>query len=568
MSDEGELTVTIDTSLLNGQSELDIDLESTPGSGASEIERPVSRFLSRIRFGSSADASGFASETSRLLRSRLLAYLVISVSIMTLGFVIGGIQGLPMVGMRFAVLMMLVAACLILYRDKSLTMRQLRFIESISLGGIVVQLSILSWLRIESSAIQGDVAEALLASQFMFTVFCLAILTYGIFIPNAWKRAAMVLLPISMIPMTLMFLLRQVSPEFDLISQSAMLSKPIPETLVAALIAIYGSHVIQGIRREAFQAKQLGQYVLKHSLGTGGMGEVYLAEHRMLKRPCAIKLIHADSESNQLAINRFEQEVRSTARLSHWNSVEVYDYGRTEDGTFYYVMELLPGANLDDIVKRHGPMEPARAIHFLIQICDALDEAHSQGLIHRDIKPANIFASVRGGINDVGKLLDFGLVRQSTDETGESTGFAGTPAFMPPEQATAFDQVDRRADVYALGAVGFFLLIGHPPFVGKSLQRVLACHRCDPVPSMQALNPAVPEDVEAILRRCLEKSPTDRFQSVKELRASLMECEDSGQWNAEKAGQWWAQHPMDAASVEQDMTQPMTELMAQTKIAD
>ncbi len=215
---------------------------------------------------------------------------------------------------------------------------------------------------------------------------------------------------------------------------------------MTALVATYAVHIINSARREAFKARQFGQYRLLERLGGGGMGEVFRAEHVLLKRPCAIKLIKAANEAERHAIARFEKEVKATAKLTHWNTVEIYDYGRTDDGTFYYVMELLPGMSLEDLVEKHGPLPPARVVYLLRQVCGALQEAHLAGLIHRDIKPANIFAAQRGGVYDVAKLLDFGLVKQraneSDGETASRESVSGTPLYMSPEQASAYEEVD------------------------------------------------------------------------------------------------------------------------------
>ncbi len=190
------------------------------------------------------------------------------------------------------------------------------------------------------------------------------------------------------------------------------------------------------------------------------MGEVYLAEHQLMKRPCAIKMIRPEMAADAQALARFEREVRATAALSHWNSIDIFDYGHDQEGTFYYVMEYLPGMNLGDIVKQFGPMPASRVIHLLRQTCDALGEAHQVGLIHRDIKPANIFAAERGGHQDVAKLLDFGLVKPisktvNLDLTSDGT-VTGSPLYMSPEQAVG-DEPDVRSDIYALGAVAYFL---------------------------------------------------------------------------------------------------------------
>ena len=186
---------------------------------------------------------------------------------------------------------------------------------------------------------------------------------------------------------------------------------------IVVLIAVVGVHTIGTLRREAFAAKQLGQYRLKQRLGSGGMGEVYLAEHQMMKRPCAVKLIRPEKAGDPRMLARFEREVRATAKLSHWNSIDIYDYGRTADGTFYYVMEFLPGHNIGEIVDDYGPIPAGRTVYLMDQVCAALTEAHGIGLVHRDIKPANIFCAYRGGVFDVAKLLDFGLAKPTMETT-------------------------------------------------------------------------------------------------------------------------------------------------------
>jgi serine/threonine-protein kinase len=201
------------------------------------------------------------------------------------------------------------------------------------------------------------------------------------------------------------------------------------------------------------------------------MGEVYLAEHRLLKRPCAVKLIRPESTGDRIALARFEREVRAAARLSHPNLVEIYDYGHAEDGTFYYVMEYLRGLSLDELVKRYGPLPAGRVVYLLRQACDALAEAHAAGLIHRDLKPANIFAARVGRRHDAAKLLDFGLVKDTAPGSAALTApgtVSGTPQFMAPEQATASRDLDHRADLYALGGVADYLLTGRPPFDGDN----------------------------------------------------------------------------------------------------
>ena len=230
-------------------------------------------------------------------------------------------------------------------------------------------------------------------------------------------------------------------------------------------------------------------------LGGGGMGDVYLAEHRMLKRPCAVKLIRQEHLGDAHTLARFEREVRATAQLSHWNTILIFDYGRNDDGVFYYAMEYLPGLSLDNLVRRYGPMPPARVIYLLRQACDALHKAHEAGLVHRDIKPANLFAAYRGGHHDVAKLLDFGLVKtlQVGDgiQLSREDTIAGSPLYIAPEQVVHNQPPDRRADIYSIGAVAYYLLTGHPPFMGESAMEVMVAHMRDPVVSPTQVRPEV-----------------------------------------------------------------------------
>ena len=312
---------------------------------------------------------------------------------------------------------------------------------------------------------------------------------------------------------------------------------------LSAATAVWGVSTIGTLRREAFEAKRLGQYRLKEQIGEGGMGEVYLAEHVLLKRPCAIKLIRPDKAGDTRALARFELEVKSTAKLTHWNTVEIFDYGRADDGTFYYVMEYLPGMNLDQLVQMAGPLSAARVIHFLRQVCDARAEAHSQDFIHRDIKPANIFAAHRGGVYDVAKLLDFGLVKPLSEPKNatltQEGSITGSPLFMAPEQATGDSEPDSRSDIYSLGAVAYYLLTGEPPFSGKNPIKVMLAHAKDtPLPPSQR-NKSVPPDLEQVVMRCLEKDPEHRFQNPTSLQRALQDCALSEDWTREQATCWW-----------------------------
>jgi serine/threonine-protein kinase len=313
---------------------------------------------------------------------------------------------------------------------------------------------------------------------------------------------------------------------------------------VAATITIFGSYKLAELRQQVREALELGQYRLVRRIGEGAMGEVFLAEHRMMKQPCAIKVIRPELAANRTAMHRFEREVKAISQLKHWNTVQIYDYGYAENGTFYFAMEYLDGLTLEALVREHGPLPAGRAIHFLRQVCGALREAHAMQLVHRDIKPANIIVCVRAGQYDVAKLLDFGMVRhvgrEAIAETVTNEGaIVGTPAYMSPEQIHSGASLDGRSDIYSVGAVAYFLLTGVPPFHRDSPMQILLAHLHDPPAPLRDTRPDVPRDVEAVVLRCLSKAPGDRFDDVQALERALAECASSHDWTPLTAEAWW-----------------------------
>ncbi|OYW15003.1 MAG: hypothetical protein B7Z55_15340 [Planctomycetales bacterium 12-60-4] len=362
----------------------------------------------------------------------------------------------------------------------------------------------------------------------------LLIFTYALYIPNSWRRGLRLIGPMAAAPVIITLIAQATSPDVaDVLTKASKFHTPILEiamvATLAASIAIWGVDRMHALRVEVHEMQRLGQYKLKQLLGVGGMGEVYLAEHLLLKRPCALKLIRPEKAGDPHLLARFEREVRSTARLTHWNTVEIFDYGRAADGTFYYVMEYLPGKNLDQLVTETGPLPAERVIALLEQTCDALSEAHALGLVHRDIKPANIFAAQLGGQYDIAKLLDFGLVRTKQPDTAADVQLtqvgvvAGSPLFLSPEQALG-DRLDERSDIYSLGAVAWFLLTGRPPFIGDNAIKVILAHAHQPVESPSKFNSRVPDDLELVVMKCLFKRPDQRYQSAAELRTALLNC--------------------------------------------
>ncbi|HKU38418.1 MAG TPA: serine/threonine-protein kinase [Polyangiales bacterium] len=321
--------------------------------------------------------------------------------------------------------------------------------------------------------------------------------------------------------------------------------------VASLLITTSTSKVIYGLHQQVRDARRLGQYTLLEKLGQGGMGVVYRARHAMLRRPSAIKLLPPDKFGLE-SVARFEREVQLTASLSHPNTVRVFDYGRTPDGIFYYVMEFLQGASLDEVVAETGPLPPGRVIHILDQVAGALGEAHGIGLIHRDIKPANIFLTQQGGVPDVAKVLDFGLVKQVAQGTGEETtlqalthddSFSGTPLYMAPESITAPESIDPRTDLYSLGAVGYYLLTGNEVFGGRNIVEICSHHlHSIPVPPSQRSGRPLPNDLEALILQCLHKDPAQRPSDARTFQAGLRACGDARSWSEEDAQRWFAAH--------------------------
>jgi hypothetical protein len=308
--------------------------------------------------------------------------------------------------------------------------------------------------------------------------------------------------------------------------------------------------IVAKVRREAqksaIAAQQLGQYRLERELGKGAMGVVYKGFHAMLRRPTAIKMLNVD-HADDAAIQRFEHEVQITCQLNHPNTVAIYDYGRTPEDVFYYAMEYLDGIDLQTLVEKYGPQPEGRAIAILSQACKSLYEAHCLGLVHRDIKPANIMINYRGGEPDVVKVLDFGLVKtlnQSSSRTGGTEdSLTGTPLYMSPEAFEFPNSVDCRSDLYALGAVGYFLICGQPVFSADSLGKLAQKHIDDnPVPPSIRLGKTVSPELEAALLACLEKSRAKRPQTARELIDLLRKCPAAGSWTTEEAEAWWGRH--------------------------
>jgi serine/threonine-protein kinase len=333
--------------------------------------------------------------------------------------------------------------------------------------------------------------------------------------------------------------------------------------VLAALLGFATVTSLRTITRLRRQVEKVGPYRLVARLGRGAMGVVWEARHALLRRPTAIKLLAPGTEGER-ALARFEREVQLTAGLTHPSTIAIYDYGRTGDGVFYYAMELLQGINLHQLVDLDGPLPPGRVVHLLRQACGALTEAHAAGLIHRDIKPANLMVCVYGGIPDFLKVLDFGLVKDvgalesavtgggvaasSSDAALSQDGsLLGTPLYMAPEGMSDPAKVDARADIFALGAVGYFLLTGKSPYPGRTAIEVFRMERQGPPPplSRNARHP-VPSALDETIGRCLAFRRQDRPASAEELDAILEACAVAPPWKREDARAWWRDRGAEA----------------------
>jgi serine/threonine-protein kinase len=391
------------------------------------------------------------------------------------------------------------------------------------------------------------------------TYQCFAVLTRSLIVPSTGRRTSIVsalsFVPLAVAACLLVFAL----PVVQEVPTPAFIVGFVLIASVAVLLSGAGSRILYGLRVKARAAQQLGQYTLGRKIGEGGMGAVYHAHHVLLRRPTAVKLLlperlRADD------LERFELEVQHMSQLTHPNTVVVFDYGHSPDGVFYYAMEYLGGGiDLDRLVRVDGPQPSGRVAHILVQVCGALQEAHDRGLVHRDIKPANIILCERGGMPDVAKVVDFGLVKEITADAGSTAQVVmGTPDYLAPETATG-GKVGAAADLYALGAVGYFLLTGRTVFKGNTAIDVCLQHVTQkPTPPSQHAEAPIDPALEVIVLRCLAKQPADRFASAAELAAELRRVPRTGDWDDARATAWWRDHHLEPAEGPEPMGSTIT----------
>jgi len=401
---------------------------------------------------------------------------------------------------------------------------------------------------------------------------------FGLAMLNSWAPQPTTMRPLSGITIMILFfgMMAPASPRKMLLGALVAASMdplgvwiahlrglPVPSALITflmfvpnylcAVLAVVPARILYRLGRNLREARALGSYELVERLGEGGMGEVWMARHRLLARTAAIKLVRPErlgeigSDEASATLGRFQREAQATAALTSANTIRLFDFGLTDEGAFYYVMELLDGRDLETMVRQFGPMPPARAVHVLRQVCRSLAEAHARGLIHRDVKPANIYICRMGLELDFVKVLDFGLVK--AEKPGDAATMMtaapmaiGTPAYMAPETILGDVDVDRRVDVYALGCVAYFLLTGERVFTSQTQVKLLMQHLQEqPAPPSRRCKYAIPRELDAVILDCLRKDPAQRPADAEALLHRLDECQIDD-WDQQAAREWWEAH--------------------------
>jgi serine/threonine-protein kinase len=478
------------------------------------------------------------------LRRRLLAFAVLGLFVY--GLILSGhsIEWLhagtrpDLYATKVATFLLILFVAVALWRRPKMPVARMRALEVVL---IVLQItfSVMHNQQPKDVSLPMDVREDMVGYDIL--LWFAPIILYGVLIPNTARRAAVVV-GTGMVVGTAAILSGELRWGFPPEQLYKIAFDVVAWLGLAAGFAVFNSARVTAYRQAAAVAEQVGAYRLDHKLGGGGMGEVYLAEHRLLKRPCAVKLIRPEKAGDQSFVRRFEREVRAATRLTHPAAVQVYDFGQTEDGAFYYAMEYLPGLTLDEVVARAGPLPPGRAVYVLRQVCGALEEAHRIGLVHRDIKPSNVILNRLGMRADVAKLVDFGLVIETGTNDTRVTQLGcllGTPAYMSPEQGRG-QEVGPASDLYSLGAVAYFLLTGKPPFSGKTPMDTVIAHASRAVTPPSQLRPEVPADLEAVVLKLLAKDPADRYPDARALDAALATCACADDWAEADASGWWS----------------------------
>jgi serine/threonine-protein kinase len=379
---------------------------------------------------------------------------------------------------------------------------------------------------------------------------------FTIVIPNRpWRSLLAAIASVASVPIVIALAMKSSPQDSATLTLGEFFFGVVFPYLLVVILAYACARLLYRLGTAVRKAREMGSYQLVDLIGKGGMGEVWRAKHRMLARPAAIKLVRPEAlagvgaQKPEFILSRFEREAQATAAMRSPHTIELYDFGISDDGVFYYVMELLDGLDLASLVRKIGPLPPERVIHILGQVCHSLAEAHESGLIHRDVKPANVFACRYGRDVDFAKVLDFGLVkREERAAKGDlqltaDNVTSGTPGYMAPEQILGDRPVDHRSDIYALGCLGYYLLTGQQVFDGETSMKILMSHvQTKPVPPSERSEMDIPASLESIIMTCLEKDPDQRIQTVDLLARRLAACEQDHRWTADRAREWWDTH--------------------------
>ena len=500
--------------------------------------------------------------TEELLRKRLravgLVLFVTEIIWLTIEL-LGDNASFPII--QIALVLALGCVTVLLFGKKAISLTPLRALELLIFGSAAVYVAVQDYTSVYQSAELGNSGLALSGLLKSVLHYVLLVVVYGMFIPNTWQRAALVVIPLAGIPVVAGLVLSGSYPQMAQAIAQAGSGEFADVGLILIMsiaIAIWGTRIVSLYRSQQVEASEMGFYRLTKRIGSGGMGEVWLAEHHRLVRPAVIKLIRPgmleeeDSQAARRTVRRFEREAQATAALRSPHTVELYDFGVTNDQIFYYVMEFLNGIDLATLVKKHGPVPPPRTVHLLQQACESLAEAHHNQFIHRDVKPANIFVCHMGLSYDFIKVLDFGLVKTQTNgglntELTMEGMTTGTPAFMAPELAMGEGKVDARSDIYALGCVGYWLLTGQLVFQRESPLAMIVDHVNElAVPPSQRTENEIPEQLDRVVLKCLEKDSSQRFQTTMELAEALSACVQPHEWDRRQAESWWKLHYPDS----------------------
>jgi hypothetical protein len=381
------------------------------------------------------------------------------------------------------------------------------------------------------------------------------ILLFNVVVPTVPRYAVVAaLVSTTSVPAMVLTSMSMFPPAFRASGMQIFIAFGLPYLLVV-IMAYVGARVVYALGTEVTRARELGSYRLEELLGKGGMGEVWRASHRLLARPAAIKLIRSSMAGNGAGMSddtlrRFEREAQVIARLRSPHTVTLFDFGATEDGSFYYAMELLDGVDTDTLIRRFGPIPPERVVHILRQMCHSLSEAESCGLVHRDIKPANIFLCRYGEDHDFVKVLDFGIAKVAHETSSEAETaltipnvIHGTPAFMAPEQALGSTDVDARADIYSTGCVAYWLLTGQLVFTAETPMKLVVAHaHTSPERPSSRTEIPIPHDLDALVMLCLAKDRDDRPMSARDLLRRLDAIPLHQPWTDTRAHEWWKAH--------------------------